>query len=67
MTKLRVLAFLLLLAAIYRLNAYTFGQNKVNRQPERWATVETMHFDIYFPAGEDEFGKLAALMAEETY
>lgn len=47
--------------------AYNFGQNKVNLKPEQWSTIQTMHFDIYFPAGYPDFGKLVALMAEETY
>jgi Tol biopolymer transport system component len=29
--------------------------------------IETMHFDIYFPAGNDNFGRLVALMSEDTY
>ncbi len=49
------------------LEAYYYGQNKVNSQYVKWSTIETRHFDIHFPAGNDEFGRLAALMAEETY
>ncbi|MFO7659528.1 MAG: hypothetical protein R6V77_01325 [Candidatus Cloacimonadaceae bacterium] len=59
------LVFLLLTAG--SLNAYYYGQNKVNSTHTRWSQIETMHFDIYFPAGNDNFGRLAALMAEETY
>lgn len=59
------LVFLLLTAG--SLNAYYYGQNKVNSTLTRWSQIETMHFDIYFPAGNDNFGRLAALMAEETY
>lgn len=62
---LLILAGLVLLCS--GLNAYYFGQNKVNSTYTRWSQIKTMHFDIYFPAGNDEFGKLAALMSEETY
>jgi len=47
--------------------AYSFGQNKVNYVQRDWAYLETMHFDIYFPADQEDFGRLAALMAEERY
>ncbi len=49
------------------LSAYYFGQNKVNPSYIGWSQIETMHFDIYFPSGNDEFGKLAALLSEEAY
>lgn len=49
------------------LSALSYGQNKVNTGNQDWSTIQTMHFDIYFPKGEDEFGKVAALMAEEVY
>lgn len=65
--KLRYIFLLLLLFAAGACNAYYFGQNKVNLVPEDWATLQTMHFDVYYPRGEDEFGRVAALMAEETY
>ncbi|HOZ01438.1 MAG TPA: BamA/TamA family outer membrane protein [Candidatus Syntrophosphaera sp.] len=65
--KIRLLILVLWLAAASLLQAYTFGQNKLNLEPETWSQIATMHFDIYFPRGEGDFGKLAALMAEETY
>ncbi len=46
---------------------YNFGQNKVNHRPVEWSVIETMHFDIHYPKGNDEFGRVVALMAEETY
>lgn len=60
---------LLLLLCLYSslLSAYSFGQNKVQATKEEWSKIETMHFDVYFPKGEDEFGKTASLMAEEAY
>lgn len=65
--KHKHLLTLVLLILVSLLQGYYFGQNKVNTKIEEWSTIQTMHFDIYFPQGEDEFGKLAALMAEETY
>lgn len=58
---------LLLLLSVTALHGYNFGQNKVNDGAVDWSVIQTLHFDIYFPSGHDEFGKLAALMAEETY
>ncbi len=56
-----ILAFLIL--SIFA----SFGQNKVQLEKEQWAKLESMHFDIYYPKGEDEFGQLALLTAEEAY
>ena len=64
---MRYILLLLLLLAAGASPAYYFGQNKVNLVPEEWSTLQTMHFDIYYPRGEDEFGRVVALMAEETY
>ena len=66
MKPIHILLLLLLLAA-GACPAYYFGQNKVNLVPEEWSTLQTLHFDIYYPRGEDEFGRVVALMAEETY
>lgn len=57
----------LLFISISLLNAYSFGQNKVNFRSVEWSVIETMHFDIHYPSGNDEFGRMVALMAEETY
>lgn len=65
--KSKYIALILLLFYTVGAFAYYFGQNKVNVGDEQWSVLETMHFDIYYPKGEDEFGRLAALMAEETY
>jgi Tol biopolymer transport system component len=64
MKKLLLLAILLCSAMLHGLS---FGQNKVNAVAQDWAVIKTTHFDIYFPKGEDDFGKTAALMAEEIY
>ena len=65
-TVIAILA-LLLLSSFVTLNAYSFGQNKVNAVDSNWSMIRSMHFDVYFPAGNDDFGRLATLMAEETY
>jgi len=66
MKRSALLTLLLLLITINGF-AYSFGQNKVNAKSQDFSVIQTMHFDIYFPQGEDQFGKTAALMAEEIY
>ncbi|HNQ43083.1 MAG TPA: hypothetical protein PKI59_01570, partial [Candidatus Cloacimonadota bacterium] len=58
---------LTLVLGISLLSATSFGQNKVNTTPLDWSVLKTTHFDIYFPRGEDQFGKTVALMAEDIY
>ncbi|HNT52470.1 MAG TPA: hypothetical protein PKH19_03640, partial [Candidatus Syntrophosphaera sp.] len=65
--RIRLSLLLLLLVLASAGQAYTFGQNKLNLSPEDWSQLQTMHFDVYFPAQADSFGRLAALMAEEAY
>ena len=65
-SKKTFLLLLMFLAAIC-LNAYTFGQNKVNVVDSQWNMIRSMHFDLYFPAGNDDFGRLVSLMSEEIY
>lgn len=55
---------LLILAASW---AQSFGKNKVNAHRQEWSELKTLHFNIYFPKGEDDFGRTVALMAEEIY
>jgi len=62
-----ILMLSLIVFSITNLSAYYYGQNKVNPSYTGWSQIQTMHFDIYFPAGNDEFGKLAALLSEDTY
>ncbi len=66
MNKLITITIILLCLASLA-QGYSFGQNKVNAKPQDFSTLQTMHFDIYFPQGENEFGKTVALMAEEIY
>jgi len=61
-----LLLFLLFLS-FSTLSAQSFGQNKVNAIDSQWSMIRSMHFDVYFPAGNNDFGRLATLMAEETY
>ncbi|HQB98778.1 MAG TPA: hypothetical protein PKZ46_07560, partial [Candidatus Cloacimonadota bacterium] len=64
---MKKLLFAVILFSYGWLLAVSFGQNKVNATPQDWSVIKTMHFDIYFPKGEDDFGKTAALMAEDIY
>ncbi len=65
MKHISILLWLLVICSLG--SALSFGQNKINSSDENWSVLQTMHFDIYFPKGEDEFGKTAALMAEDIY
>ncbi len=44
-----------------------YGQNKIQGKSISWYHIQTKHFDIYFKKGEDEFGKIITLIAEEAY
>ncbi|MFO7895401.1 MAG: BamA/TamA family outer membrane protein [Candidatus Cloacimonadales bacterium] len=59
----------LLLLVLLMLNPLwsLFGKNKVQQNVIEWSVIKTLHFDIYFEKGNDDFGKAAALMAEEAY
>ncbi|MDD3051627.1 MAG: hypothetical protein PHR06_10840 [Candidatus Cloacimonetes bacterium] len=46
---------------------WAFGQNKVHVDQIEWSKIKTIHFDIYFIKGEEEFGQKLVLMAEEAY
>lgn len=63
----KLLLPLLMLLICFTLSAQSFGKNKVNTSPQDWSVIKTMHFDIYFPKGEDDFGKTVSLMAEDIY
>ncbi len=62
-----ILLIAILLMVLSPLFPQVFGQNKVNAVDSNWSMISSMHFDVYFPAGYDDFGKLVTLMAEETY
>ncbi len=65
--KRQLFVLALALLAISGLSGYYFGQNKVNSRPVDWSVIETMHFDVHYPKGNDDFGRMVALMAEDTY
>ncbi len=52
---------------IFSLSGFTFGTNKIQPVKVEWTRLETKHFDIYYKKGNDDFGKIAALMSENTY
>ncbi|MCK4956144.1 MAG: BamA/TamA family outer membrane protein [Candidatus Cloacimonetes bacterium] len=57
---------LMILLVIAQLPAI-FGKNKIQVEPISWSVIKTLHFDIYYEKGNDEFGKTAALLAEDAY
>ncbi len=59
-----ILFFIILILPVMLMS---FGKNKIQKEKMIWSKMETMHFDIYYKKGEDEFGKIAAFMAEESY
>lgn len=65
MRKLILISVLLI--NVLFLNAQYFGRNKIQNKKEEWSEIATIHFDIYFPKGNDEFGKLISVIAEDTY
>ena len=62
-----LLVILILVFPILSLFGYYFGNNKIQYKDLKWSRIETLHFDIYFRMEEEEFGKIAALIAEEAY
>jgi hypothetical protein len=63
----KVLLFAIIMLLAFNISAYNFGKNKIQADGIAWSVLETMHFDIYYQKGEDDFGRAAALMAEEAY
>jgi hypothetical protein len=63
----RIVAILSALVILTSLASLDFGKNKVQPRKPEWTVIHTLHFDIYYPRGADEFGKTAALMAEDAY
>jgi len=61
------LLLMLSVTASVSLSAINYGKNKIQSSKIDWAKIETIHFDIYFEAEDVDFGKTAALMAEEAY
>ncbi|MDP8268653.1 MAG: BamA/TamA family outer membrane protein [Candidatus Tenebribacter davisii] len=64
--KKNIFAILLTLISL-QLLAYNFGKNKIQNSKIKWEKIESLHFDIYYPNQNEEFGKLAVLIAEEAY
>ncbi len=63
----RIILTLILLSSFLILNSFNYGKNKIQKEHLKWSKIETIHFDIYFNQGDDEFGKIVALIAEEAY
>lgn len=63
----RIILMLILLVCVVPLVCYTFGQNKIQKSKDYWDVAHTMHFDIYYPAGQNDLGKVLTLLSEESY
>lgn len=63
----KILLIIILLINIVFLNAQYFGRNKIQNTKEEWSEINTIHFDLYFPKGSDEFGKMMSVLAEDAY
>ncbi len=46
---------------------FGFGKNKIQPKKIDWAQIETLHFNIYFQKGDNEFARIVTLIAEEAY
>ena len=58
---------LLCLFITISLAAQYYGKNKIQAEKTVWNKMQTLHFDIYYPCNDDEFGRIVALCAEEAY
>lgn len=65
--KKYILMIICLLVLTSTLSGYYFSKNKIEKERIEWSHIKTIHFDIYFDSDAPEFGKTAALMAEEAY
>lgn len=65
MKKISIVILLAIMISV--LNAYSFGQNKVQPKKINWKIVETKHFDIHYSEEDDQFGKAIAFIAENAY
>jgi hypothetical protein len=65
MKKALIIFFILCLSI--SVSAQYYGKNKIQMGKTNWHKMQTLHFDIYYPDEDDEFGKIAALCAEEAY
>jgi len=63
----KIIILLSIIIFSIQLNAYSFGKNKIQNSKLKWEKIESLHFDIYYPNHNKEFGKLAVLIAEEAY
>lgn len=63
----KIILLILIIIVSSQLFAYSFGKNKIQNSKLKWEKIESLHFDIYYPNHNKEFGKLAVLIAEEAY
>jgi hypothetical protein len=63
----KITLILLISIFVFSLFSYSFGNNKIQYKEQKWSRIETLHFDIYYPDEDPEFGEIAALIAEDAY
>jgi hypothetical protein len=63
----RIVTACIIVLMMLPIYAYSYGKNKVQRETLHWSMIKTLHFDIYYNEGDDAFGQIAALMAEDAY
>ncbi len=63
----KYILILIILFISVQIFSYSYGKNKIQSSKLKWSKIETLHFDIYFQKGENQFGKTVALIAEEAY
>ena len=63
----KIILISLMISSVLSLFSYSFGNNKIQYKEQEWSRIETLHFDIYYPSEDHEFGEIAALVAEEAY
>ena len=63
----RILTLLLIFLVTTTLFAQRYGKNKVQQQRINWSVIESRHFDIHFVTGQDDFGRISALIAENAF
>lgn len=65
--KIKIYLILMISMIFLNLNAYHYGKNKIQYEKIEWSVIESKHFDIHYVKGQDEFGKLTVLLAENAY
>ncbi|MBT3168661.1 MAG: hypothetical protein HN952_07295 [Candidatus Cloacimonetes bacterium] len=63
----KLLIFIIIWLIFSSLFSIEFGKNKIQKEKIEWQKIETLHFDIYVPKGNNDFAKIVSLISEEAY